>query len=298
MSRRESISRYNIIIKKLRKAPATFNEIADSLRFESELQEYNFDVSKRTFQRDLTEIRSIYNIDIRYNFSSRIYYIEFDQQPEVNERILEAFDTFNALNINERVSPYIHFEKRKPRGTENLFGLLHSIKNKLIVGFTYHKYYNDEISQRLTEPYALKEFKGRWYLVAADKKDSAIKTFALDRITEMEITDKKFTPRTGFDVNKYFQHSFGIMSPDSEQPTEVILSFDALQGKYIRSLPLHNSQEILKDDENELIVRLNIFITHDFFMEILSYGDSVKVICPETLIEDIKDAYRNALNQY
>ncbi|MCK4661528.1 MAG: hypothetical protein KAT68_01575 [Bacteroidales bacterium] len=98
MSKRETISRYNLIIKKLRKYPASFAEISDYLALESELQEYNFNVSKRTFQRDLEDIRSVYNINIQYDYSRKVYYIDFDQQPEVNERILEAFDTFNALN--------------------------------------------------------------------------------------------------------------------------------------------------------------------------------------------------------
>ncbi len=114
MSKREAISRYNLIIKKLRKCSASFSEIADYLSLESELLSYDFNVSKRTFQRDLEDIRSIYNIDIQYNFSRKVYFIDFEQQPEVNERILEAFDTFNALNITDRLSNHIHFEKRRP----------------------------------------------------------------------------------------------------------------------------------------------------------------------------------------
>jgi len=71
MSKRESIARYNLVIKKLRKHPASFAEISDYLSLESELQDYNFNVSKRTFQRDLEDIRSLYNIDIQFDFSRR-----------------------------------------------------------------------------------------------------------------------------------------------------------------------------------------------------------------------------------
>ena len=98
MSKRESIARYNLIIKKLRKQPADFKQISTYLSLESELQEYNFNISKRTFLRDLDDIRSLYNIDIVYDFSRKVYFIDFEEQPELNERILEAFDTFNALN--------------------------------------------------------------------------------------------------------------------------------------------------------------------------------------------------------
>ena len=298
MSKRESIARYNLIIKKLRKQPADFEQISTYLSLESELQEYNFNVSKRTFQRDLDDIRSLYNIDIVYDFSRKVYFIDFEEQPELNERILEAFDTFNALNITDRLSNYIHFEKRRPHGTENLYGLLHAIKNKVQISFSYKKFWEDEMSQRTAEPYALKEFKNRWYVLANDLKDNKVKSFALDRLTELEITRKKFQLPIDFDVNEHYKYCFGIISPNEHQPQEVILSFDPFQGKYIKTLPLHESQVILKDHEEELLIKLTLFLTHDFLMEILSYGDNVKVIQPESLIEDLKTSYENALKLY
>lgn len=298
MSKRESIARYNLIIKKLRKQPADFEQISTYLSLESELQEYNFNVSKRTFQRDLDDIRSLYNIDIVYDFSRKVYFIDLEEQPELNERILEAFDTFSALNITDRLSNYIHFEKRRPQGTENLYGLLHAIKNKVQISFSYKKFWEDEMSQRTAEPYALKEFKNRWYVLANDLKDNKVKSFALDRLTELEITRKKFQLPIDFDVNEHYKYCFGIISPNEHQPQEVILSFDPFQGKYIKTLPLHESQVILKDHEEELLIKLTLFLTHDFLMEILSYGDNVKVIQPESLIEDLKTSYENALKLY
>lgn len=298
MSKRESITRYNLIIKKLRKHPATFNEISEYLSLESELQEYNFNVSKRTFKRDLEDISSLYNINISYDMSRKVYLIDYDEQPEVSERILEAFDTFNALNISDRLSNYIHFEKRRPQGTENLYGLLHAIKNKVQISFTYQKFWEDEITFRTAEPYALKEFKNRWYILAKDLKDRKVKSFALDRLLELEISKSKFQLPNNFDVNEHFKYCFGIISPNEHLPQEVVLSFDPFQGKYIKTLPLHESQVVLKDNEQELVIKLTLFITHDFFMEILSFGENVKVLQPDSLIADLKEAYANALNLY
>jgi predicted DNA-binding transcriptional regulator YafY len=298
MSKRESISRYSLIIKKLRRFPASFKEISDTLALESELQSYNFNVSKRTFQRDLDDIRSIYNIDIQYDFSRKVYFIDFDEQPEVNERILEAFDTFNALNITDRLSDHIHFEKRRPQGTENLYGLLHAIKNHFQITFTYQKYWEDEETERKAEPYALKEFRNRWYIVARDLKDSKVKSFALDRLSDLVITKRAFQSPQDFDVNEHYRYCFGIISPNLPEPEEVILSFDPFQGKYIKSLPLHETQEILADNEKELLIKLKLFITHDFFMELLSHGENVKVIKPESLIAQLKLSYSKAISQY
>lgn len=298
MSKRETIARCNLIIKKLRKHSASFVEIADYLAFESELQGYDFNVSKRTFQRDLEDIRSLYNIDIQYDFSKRAYFIDFEEQPDVNERILEAFDTFNALNLTDRLSNYIHFEKRKPQGTENLYDLLHAIKNQVQIKFMYQKYWEGQMTNRNAEPYALKEFRNRWYVLANDLKDKQVKSFALDRLTGLEITKRKFQIPNDFNVNEHYKYSFGIISPNADKPQEVILSFNAFQGKYIKSLPLHETQKTLVDNENELRIKLTLFITHDFFMELLSYGANLRVIQPDSLINDMKSTFQNALNLY
>jgi len=298
MSKRESIARYSLIIKKLRKHPASFAEIADYLALESELQEYNFNVSKRTFQRDLEDIRSLYNIDIQFDFSRKVYFLDLDEQPDVNERILEAFDTFNALNLSDRLSNNIHFEKRRPQGTENLYGLLHAIKNQLQIKFTYQKFWEDALTKRNAEPYALKEFRNRWYVLANDLKDNQVKSFALDRLTDLDITKRKFQFPIDFNINDHYKYCFGIISPNGHKPQEVILSFDPFQGKYIKSLPLHESQQVLIDNEDELRVKLTLFVTHDFFMELLSYGENLKVIEPASLIKDIKNSLQETLKQY
>lgn len=298
MSKRESLARYNLIINKLRRNTASFTDISDYLALESELQEYNFNVSKRTFQRDLEDIRSLYNIDIQYDYSKKVYFINIDNAPDVNERILEAFDVFNALNLSDRISNHIHFEKRKPQGTENLYGLLHAIKNNFQIEFTYEKFTEDEKAHRKVEPYALKEFRNRWYVLANDLNDNNIKSFALDRLTDLEIKRKKFLLPEDFNVNERYKYNFGIITPVAQKPKEIILSFNSLQGKYIKTLPLHQSQEIILDNEEELQIRLQLFITHDFFMELLSYGDNVKVIKPESLIKDIKESLQTTLNQY
>jgi predicted DNA-binding transcriptional regulator YafY len=299
MSTRETLLRYIHIINKLRKAPTTFDEIDHYLLQQSERQDYKFNVSKRQFQRDLKDIGSIFEIEISYDFSKQVYSINEEEYSEISHRRMEAFDTFNALKMGENTSRSIHLQNRRPLGTEHLFGMLHAIKNNLQIQFNYHKYWEDEPSNRTVEPLALKEFKNRWYVVANNLKDSKIKSFALDRLSRLEITKKHFKFPEEFDINEYYKHYFGIISPEEGQQLQaVILSFDPFQGKYIKSLPLHESQEILQDNDKELLIRLTLFVTHDFLMEILSFGGYVKVIQPVNLIEDVKTAYRKALKRY
>ena len=298
MSKREAILRYGLIIKKLRKHSATFKEISDFLAFESELHSYNFNISKRTFHRDLDDIRVIYNIDIQYDTSQKVYFIDYEEKGDANQRLIEAFDTLNAFSFLDNYSKYISFEKRNSQGTENLHGLLHAIKNSLNIKFIYKKYWENEQSLRKCEPLALKEFKNRWYLIAKDIKDDIIKSFALDRIHNIEITNKHFTPPRNFDVNEYYKYTFGIIGSHGKKPEEIILSFNLIQGKYIKSLPLHETQKIITDTEEKLDISLKLVITYDFIMEILSFGENVKVIKPANLINEMKNIYINCLKQY
>ena len=129
-------------------------------------------------------------------------------------------------------------------------------------------------------------------------KDNRRKSFALDRLSNLEITKQGFKFPDDFDVNQHFKYCFGIFNPRDLKPEEIELSFEPSQGKYIKTLPLHESQQILIDNDSELRIKLQVFITHDFLMELLSYGATVKVIEPQSLIQDLKSTYQAALGQY
>lgn len=286
MSKREAITRYSLIIKKVEKQPCTFEGINDYLNRQSELRDYDFTVSKRTFQRDLDEIRSIFNIDIQFDFSRRVYFIADGDEALVQHRLLEAFDTFNALNVTDGISKYIQFEQRRQLGTEHLYGLLYAIKSNLLTRFDYYKFWDQSSTQRVVEPYFLKEAQNRWYVVAKDTNDNRIKTFGLDRVSELEVTKRKFTRLTDIDLDVMFQDCIGVINPDDESPQKVILSFTRLQGQYIKSYPFHRSQKVVEDGENT-VVELYVKITHDLLMELLSYGEEVQVVAPRSLAEEL-----------
>lgn len=305
MSKRGYISRYLLIIKKLKvKTYSTYEDLQayidrqfDYLQMQDDNLHIGF--SKRTFQRDIREIRNIFGIDIEYSKSQKGYFISQNENDNMNfQRMMEAFDLFNSLNFAQDLSPFIHLEKRRPQGTENLQSLLHSIKSRCQIKFSYQKFGEEELSHRLVEPYALKEFKNRWYVIAKDKKDTLIKSFALDRLTLLEITNQHYPYPENFNVEQNYRYCFGIISPSDSEPQDLILSFVPFQGKYIKTLPLHETQQIIVDNEKEMKVKLRLCLTHDLFMELLSFGDNMKVIEPKSLAAQIKQAHENAYKQY
>src|SRR6185437_10871186 len=176
MSKRGYISRYLLIVKKLKAKPySSYEELlgyieqqADHLYMRDESLEIGF--SKRTLQRDLKEIRNLFGIDIEYSKRDGGYFIADSEMEQMNfERMMEAFDMFNVLNLSKDTAPYVRLEKRRPQGMENFHGLLHAIKNRLEIRFAYQKFWEEKPATRTTEPYALKEFRSRWYLLAKNK---------------------------------------------------------------------------------------------------------------------------------
>ena len=305
MSKRAYISRYLIILKKLKAKPYTNYEGLQS-HIEKQMEylqmkddSLNMGFSKRTLQRDIKEIRNIFGIDIEYSKSAKGYFISQNETENINfQRMMEAFDLFNSLNIAQDITPFVHLEKRRPQGTENLYGLLHAIKNKLQIRFSYQKFWEEDISQRTADPYGLKEFKNRWYIMAKDSRDGNIKSFALDRLTNLEITNSKFEFPTDYNVEETYRYCFGIIHPNDEVPQDIILSFDPTQEKYVKTLPLHATQQILIDNEEQLQIKLKLCVSHDLVMELLSLGDNMKVLQPKSLADEIKAVHENAYKQY
>ena len=305
MSKRGYISRYLLILKKLKVKPySTYEELQSYIESQLDylqMQDDNLNIgfSKRTLQRDIKEIRNVFGIDIEYSKINKGYFISQNETENMNfQRMMEAFDMFNSLNLAQDLTPFIHLEKRRPQGTENLYGLLHAIKNKLKIKFTYQKFWEEELSQRFVEPYALKEFKNRWYVLAKDSRDNNIKSFALDRLTNLEITTQHYQYPDNYSIEQSYRYCFGIISPNDEEPQEIILSFDPFQGKYIKTLPLHETQQVLVDSDEETRIKLKLYLTHDLVMELLSFGDNMKVIEPKSLADQIKQAHKNAYKQY
>ena len=233
MSKRGYISRYLLIIKKLKVKPfSTYEELQvyienqfDYLQMQDENLQIGF--SKRTLQRDLKEIRNVFGIDIEYSKPNKGYFISQNQTENMNfQRMMEAFDMFNSLNFAQDLTPFIHLEKRRPQGTENLYGLLHAIKNRFQIKFTYEKFWEEGegLSQRLVNPYGLKEFKSRWYVMAKDHKDNKVKSFALDRLTSLEITNQTYKYPDNYSIEDSYRFCFGIVGANNEEPKEIILS--------------------------------------------------------------------------
>lgn len=297
MNTSEISIRQQLIINKLRKGNYTFEELLSYLQLESEVQSLDLLLSKRTLQRDLKIIYSVYGVEIRYDRQLGKYRIFNDEQSIIQQRLLEAVDLYNALSLKDKVSDKLIFEQRQPKGTEHLVSILKAINDKKQITFEYQKYWEDEVNHRTVEPRALKEHKQRWYVVGIDIKKKEPRIFGLDRIKNLEITAIDFEFES-IDVKEMFKNSFGIISPNNEKPVNIELTFTSFQSKYIKSLPLHHSQKIVKEDEDKVVFSLFVVPTHDFKMELMSYGSSLLNIKPDRLKNEMIKELKKTSKQF
>ena len=299
MAKELFLFRYTLIVKRLEKSPATFQEISEYLANQSEIHDNDYTFSIRTFQREIKEIENQLGIVIaNERKGDRRYYIkEMPEDLELSHRLIENYQIKNAIESAKQHEDYVFLEQRQPIGLDNFQPILFAITNKRILQFRHFKYWEDKVTVRTVHPLGLKESQGRWYLMAVDTKDNAFKTFGLDRISEIEIQKRTFKTKYTYNLKTLYQNCFGIMGTE-ESPEILQLKFNAEQGHYIKGLPLHHSQNIIKEDSNEIIVELYITVTHDFVMHLLSYGPNVQVVYPKKLTKLIKDKLSKTLSQY
>lgn len=300
MAKNEQILRLKfieILLRERKERGASYEEIEEYLeeKFADKDLGEELKFSKKTFERDKKAIAEILGFDISYSRKNNAYYISDEELENSQDSVFDNLLLVQAYRETKDKTDIMFFEDRKSRGLHHLHGLVHAIINRKVISICYQSFSMDHKSTVVLEPYALKEFRHRWYVLAkefnreasAPSMTGTMKSYGLDRISELEIKKSTYK-RENYDVAKEYSDLFGIISKNDHSLEEVILSFDAHQGQYIKSLPLHHSQEVLIDDANELRIKLTLYPTYDFEREVLSHGNRVKIIAPESFKSHLK----------
>jgi len=224
-------------------------------------------------------------------------YEVFEDFSNAIEKVLDAVNIRKGVSTKEQAKLIVQTESTpKVTGSELIPQIVKAIDSYLLLEIDYQKFCDKTPNCKEIEPYLLKEDRHRWYVIGRTVSNGRITTYALDRIKKLTILDNKFNP-IEFDFNEYFAYSFGITVPDSE-PLEVILSFNRLQGFYLKTLPIHRTQQILIDDENEFRISVNVKPSWEFYEKILGYGGTVKVLSPQIVIDNLKSIADKILKRY
>ncbi|MBG38909.1 MAG: hypothetical protein CL857_03215 [Cryomorphaceae bacterium] len=230
------------------------------------------------------ELSSIkYAVDTLHQFKETPFFKEFGN---AIDKIVDRISVGGAQN---EMSKYIQFEAANSvGGNEFLPILLEAIQRKKKVWFIYTSFIRGQGKPRKVSPLFLKEYRNRWYLISYDASQKDIRTFALDRMEDPKILeDEQITPQ-GFDADTYFQNAMGITSYKGEAK-KIIIQADEIASKYIKSQPIHHSQEILKESKDGTYFTFKLLLSEELIRTLLSYGGEIEIIEPEQLKKALKE---------
>ena len=244
---------------------------------------------RRTFQNHLEQIKSMFDIDILCNKSTFRYYIadrsDIGKQP-VLAWLFNSFSINNTISVCKGLSDRIIFDQ-VPNGYEFIEPITTAMHLNRKVSIAYQKFRDDEPIPYLVDPYCLKNFHQRWYLVGFCNQKSAMRTYCLDRIKWVEVSDDVFEMPADFNAREYFNNAFGVRVNSSSGPCEVKLRIDSNERRYVRTLPIHHSQKEIVTEEYYSVFSYYVYPTVEFFLEILAHGCGVEVLEPEWFRKDI-----------
>ena len=245
MSKHGEIRRYSLIIEKIiRGHYPGFREI--------EIICTNTDsVGDRTLQRDIEQIRYDFCIEIKYDRIKKGYCIDYENSLNLESffHFLEIVNTAELLTESLMESKdtlkYISFDTGGGlKGIENLKPLLRAIKENLKIFFRHYNFQTDKTTEYTLKPYLLREYQNRWYVVGIVAGTKDLRIFGIDRILDLEVRTETFCPDTGLDPACLFDQTIGLIFHRIQCRMSSV--FYPTQGKYVKTLPLHKSQQVLR----------------------------------------------------
>ena len=255
---------------------------------------------RTTFHRHKIAIEEMFGIyiecDRRHGFK---YYIGNEyvlQENSVQNWMLSTLSVSSLLaesmSLNERI-----LLENVPSGGEKLKTVIKAMKESKKISITYRRYGGHATRTFDLEPYCVKLFGQRWYLLGRFA-DKGIATFSLDRILEIKIIKERFKFDEGFDAASYFSDCFGIMIDENSKPERVVIRAYGYEPYYLRDLPLHHSQRELSSNEEYTDFELCLKLTSDFKAKLLSRGEWIEILEPKALADEIIEWHQNAINRY
>ena len=255
------------------------------------------ELTVRSFRRYCREIEDRFGIRIRCDRRDYTYQVEEDTAGEggVQSWLLDTLAVDNLIKESRELRGRILFE-RIPSGQQYLARIIGAMRDGIVLEMKYARFSDEEPYSTWLHPYFVKVFAQRWYVVGpTGRHPRTPHVYALDRVLALKETPDRFDYPAGFDPEAFFADSYGIFRGDS--PAEkIVLRAGERQAKYLRSLPLHASQIELSvpeaaslgyDSDSGAVFVLRLAPTLDFIQYLLSQGDELEVLAPESLRADI-----------
>ena len=294
----------------LRYRRLTFLEISDL--WQNSGLSYKEPLPLRTFHNHQKAILDIFGVEIKCDAGDGYrYYITEPERLRGNNLhswLISSYATLNQIQADSRLEDRIIYEDI-PSGQTWLTCIAEAMRHNRVLNITHQGFGKPYPSTFEIEPYLLKVVKRRWYVVArcpyysdrnrakGIKPNDVYRVYALDRIYDIEDTDKTFKMKKNFDANQYFEGCCGVITSDEPIQRIVLLAYGGF-ADYLRTLPLHESQQEIEGDDESTLFEYHLKPTFDFYQLVLAQGDQVEVLEPESVRNEMRNFAKNMLDYY
>lgn len=257
-------------------------------------------LSRTTFHRHRIAIEEIFGLFIECNKKNgNKYYIGNDyvlREDSVQNWMLSTLNVSNmlgeCLSLNHRI-----LLENVPYGGETLQQVIKAMKENRMISLTYRRYGSPDTGSYQLAPYCVKLFHQRWYLLACF--ESGLKSvYAFDRIESVEILEQKFKIDEDFDAADYFSDSYGIVVAENVEVERIVIRAFGYEPYYLRDLPLHHTQWEINSTGEYSDFELRLRPTSEFKAQLMSRGQWIEVLEPQSLADEIVEWHKNAIKRY
>lgn len=295
------LQKYTWLIETIRRAgKITHKELSDRWERHKDLSDCR-PLHRATFNRWRDAIFSQFGILIEcQKIGGYLYYIsnpEDINEDKLKKWMLDSFAAGNIIGENLSLKGRIMVDEI-PSGREHLTTLLEAMKENRVVNISYRAFMKPQAYVFSIEPYCVKLFESRWYVLAHNVYYDDMRIYGLDRIESAETTDKSFKLPKDFNAEKYFSTAYGIVIGDDANPERIVIRANEEHKHYLNSLPLHHSQRMIEDCGEYADFELYLSPTYDFVMKLLQVGAMIEVIHPQSLRKTMKGWISDMYNLY
>jgi predicted DNA-binding transcriptional regulator YafY len=146
-------------------------------------------------------------------------------------------------------------------------------------------------------PYALTWSDDNYYMIAYYEKYNGISNFRVDRMAAIEMVDTErivCVDTKDFNVADYSKRVFRMFSGETET---VKLQFD---NSLINVVIDRFGKDIVinRQDDDHFIITVDVVATNTFLGWLFMFGDKVKILSPESLVEEFKNVAERIIQIY
>lgn len=294
------LKRYLWLIDTLkRNGEMTFEEIADKWR-QSPTNDTASELTKRTFYNHCQAVARHFGIEVecrrgRGLNTYRIINPETIEENTLTKWALDSFSLGELLIGNAGIADKILLEEI-PSGREWLENVIQALQCNRKLEIEYENFVGKKFCGTV-DPLCIKLFKRRWYVLVR-LQEGGKRIFSLDRINSLIVTDKTFEYPVDFDASEFFYNSFGIFLKADAKPEKIVIRAYAELPGYLRSLPIHHSQQELSTGDGHTDFALRLVPTFDFIQELLLHREQLEILQPQSLREEIAGIIKKMKNRY